>query len=421
MKKRLVWLVPVFLVLVIGLLVLVAPVVIPADRTAALLADRVNAATGWNLELDSVKVSVWPHAGLKLGAGRMSGLPPDSGVEEASWQTGTLRFSLLPLLRGKLEAASASLDGVDCRGRDGDHEYSLSGADLRLEDLALDLENEAAAVIPAAGVLRWELETSGLRWDAYPLANLNARGWADADSLVAETWGAELSGGSVSGRAAVALDSGAATFPFRFALTVQDVPVAALLGDSAPDLAAHWEGDLAGKAAGWGTVRDGKLVPESLELEGLAVGEQGVVHATDWSGDIVPYLGNRKDLLEVRYDHLEHPLLIKDGRFTVDLRAAGPDTDWRATGNIGLAGDLAVDIQVRLPAGFTPDLGTLSLLAASLRDKEGRLTLAAKLTGTTHNPRLALDLDRTLQGTGADPGKALEKGLGGLLDKWKVR
>jgi len=74
-----------------------------------------------------------------------------------------------------------------------------------------------------------------------------------------------------------------------------------------------------------------------------------------------------------------------------------------------------------LPAGFTPDLGSLFLLAASLRDKEGRLTLAAKLTGTTPQPRLVLDLDRTLQGTGADPGKALEKGLGGLLDKWKVR
>ena len=70
----------------------------------------MNAATGWNLELDSVKVRVWPHAGLKLGSGRMTGLPPDSGVEEAGWQGGALRFSLLPLLRGRLEAASATLE-----------------------------------------------------------------------------------------------------------------------------------------------------------------------------------------------------------------------------------------------------------------------------------------------------------------------
>ena len=421
MKKRLIWLVPVILVLTIGLLALVAPLVIPADRTAALLADRVNAATGWNLELDSVKVRVWPHAGLKLGSGRMTGLPPDSGVEEAGWQGGALRFSLLPLLRGRLEAASATLDGVDCRGRNGDHAYTLAGGDLRLKDLALDLENETAAILPAAGPVRWELAASRLQWDAYPLENLDAEGWADADSLVAETWGAKLSGGSVSGRAAVALGAGAAIFPFRFALTVQDVPAAALLGDSAPDLAAHWEGNLAGSAAGWGTVRDGKLVPDSLELEGIAVGEEGIVHATEWLGDIASYLGKRQDLMEVRYDHLEHPLLVRDGRFAVDLQASGPDTDWRASGSIGLAGDLAVDIQVKLPAGFTPDLGSLFLLAASLRDKEGRLTLAAKLTGTTPQPRLVLDLDRTLQGTGADPGKALEKGLGGLLDKWKVR
>ncbi len=78
-------------------------------------------------------------------------------------------------------------------------------------------------------------------------------------------------------------------------------------------------------------------------------------------------------------------------------------------------------MRLRLPPGFVPDVGGMTFLLGALQDEQNRLNLVLQLDGTLSGPRVSLDLGATLQGA-ADTGSANpQKGLGGLLDKWKVR
>ena len=82
-----------------------------------------------------------------------------------------------------------------------------------------------------------------------------------------------------------------------------------------------------------------------------------------------------------------------------------------------------LDLNVRLPAGFTPDLGDVTFLADALRDEEGRIGLDFTLTGETRKPAVKLNLDPA-ELLKSDAVKdeiedEVKKGLGGLLDRLK--
>ena len=52
--------------------------------------------------------------------------------------------------------------------------------------------------------------------------------------------------------------------------------------------------------------------------------------------------------------------------------------------------DLAVHI--KLPTGFTPNLGSMSFFAEAMRDRERRVNLDLRLTGPVDAPEVTLDL-----------------------------
>ena len=52
-----------------------------------------------------------------------------------------------------------------------------------------------------------------------------------------------------------------------------------------------------------------------------------------------------------------------------------------------------MNLKVRLPAGYTPDLGDLSAVADALRDRTGRIALDFSLTGETRSPAVGLNVD----------------------------
>ncbi|MBA4377077.1 MAG: hypothetical protein C0395_00100 [Gemmatimonas sp.] len=134
----------------------------------------------------------------------------------------------------------------------------------------------------------------------------------------------------------------------------------------------------------------------SLEVDADLAARDGVVHARDWLTDIASYLGERQDLQDIRYRTLTSRLELREGRLAMqDLKLEGPDTDWRGAGRIDLAGPLEVALVVKLPAGFRPDLGSMSPLADLLKGDDGRIALGLRLTGRASGPEVSLDLAKS--------------------------
>ncbi len=205
---------------------------------------------------------------------------------------------------------------------------------------------------------------------------------------------------------------------YAFTADCADMPVAALLKPYARKAAAMIEGVAVGRLTGGGVLGDKQTVLNSLSVDGDLSLREGVVHATDLLAGVSRYLGVRQDLKEIRYRELLHHVHVADGRYHLsDLRLSGPDTDWEGGGSIGFTGDLDLDLAVRLPAGFTPDLGDMTPMAEALRGDDGRIRLDLNLSGPARRPNVSLKLDRAQE-------KITEKvteGLKGWLDKLKGR
>lgn len=232
---------------------------------------------------------------------------------------------------------------------------------------------------------------------------------------------ARLGTGRITGKARVdyAQDpTGHATWEAR----AQQVPAASLLGPYIGDLAAVWTGTLDATVSGGCGLADPEVIRQSLTLVGDLSGSDGRLDLRQQLGDVAQYLGNRQDLLRVTYDAIQQHVDIRDGKVLMEgLRLDGKDTDWTGDGWIGLDGTIDMGLSVKLPAGYTPSLGSLSFLAEGLRDDDGRVTLDLKLTGQSRKPSVGLDLDpaKMLESQGLQDGlkDEVKKGLGGLLDR----
>jgi hypothetical protein len=200
---------------------------------------------------------------------------------------------------------------------------------------------------------------------------------------------------------------------------VQDAPASALLSPYAPDLAGLWSGALRADLAGACSLADAEAIRNSLTLEGDVAGTDGSIDLRQSLGDVSQYLGSRQDLLRVVYDGIDQHLKIREGKVIIEgLRVDGKQTDWRGDGWISLDGRIEMGLNVKLPAGFTPDLGDLSFVAEALRGDDGRIALDLLLTGPSARPKVSLDIDPTeLMKNQNLLEEGVKKGLGGLLDR----
>jgi len=207
-----------------------------------------------------------------------------------------------------------------------------------------------------------------------------------------------------------------------FELEAIAVPASALLAPWAPDVAERLETDLDGQASGTCHLGGVDDVLDTLDMTGRLSSGEGVLRAADWLRDVLPYLGKRQDLRNVRFGALDHAFRIERSRYLLqDLQIDGHETDWRGNGWVGFRGDIDLDLQVKLPPGFTPELGQMSFLAEALRDDDQRITLDLRLSGESARPKVDVDLSKLTQAATDGADSPLQKGLGGLLDKWKSR
>jgi hypothetical protein len=196
------------------------------------------------------------------------------------------------------------------------------------------------------------------------------------------------------------------------------VPVNLLLETLVPSAAPYLDGSVDGAMTGRLRLGEPDVVRESLALAGEMVLREGAIHATEWLQGISPYLGDRQDLKDIRYQSFKHAFEVVDGRYQVrDLELRGPDTDWLGNGWVGLDGAIDLDLNVKLPSGFTPDLGSMTMFAEALRGEDERISLDLTLTGRAVRPTLGLDMSRP-QG---NVEQTIQQGVQGLLDKLRDR
>jgi uncharacterized protein involved in outer membrane biogenesis len=421
------------------LLAVVVPLVISGDAVRERAVQALEEATGADIALGSARLAVLPRLAVRLEDGRISGdgaglrrvRGDDFGIAsyEIVLSEARAAVSLWALLRREVEVGEVTVAGPSLvLVREGKR---LEVTDWRatIRDLSVSAEAPAPVAadaapgekIPADLALTALAEAARVDWEGLVLDGVAARGRLKGRVLAIDSLEAGLGGGGISGTATVDY----AADPWgRLAFDAQAaaVPAAALLGPFSGDLARRLEGDLTASAKGGCALRDPAAVRASLDLAGRVTSGPGVLHAADWLRDVSPYLGRRQDLKDIRFTTLEHDFRVENGRWLVDgLVLDGGETRWQADGSVALDGILDLAVQVKLPPGFTPDLGTWSFLAETLREDDGRVRLDLTLSGPAARPAVGLDLSELKAGAADKGGEAVQKAVGSLLDKWKSK
>lgn len=430
-------LVPVVLALIGGLL-------LPKDRFKREVAAYLAEATGAEVELGTVGVKFWPRLALSLDGGTISGTGPalaratGSATDLRDYRLQLARLDvqvgLRPLLSRDIEVRALTLAGPLLEvswdgGRMEARDFRLSVTDLSLpvqaarQAAAQGASPEAAPgeTIPYELAFAYEGAVDRLILQDVPYEQVEFQG--DLDALI-------LTLASLTARRATGVITASGEIDWErdrwgeldFEARAEAVPAGSLLEPWAAELAARLSGDLDAEVSGTCNLRDSETVTRTLSLVGRIRCGEGVLAAADWLQDVAPYLGRRQDLKNVRFGALDHAFRVDQGKYLIEnLHIDGHDTDWRGSGWVSLDGEMDARVQVKLPAGFTPELGRWSFLAETLRDQDGRVNLVLHLTGPSVRPRVVLDPASLQSGLGEGTTDAVKKGLGGLLDKWKTR
>lgn len=384
---------------------LTVPRLVPSDRLAARAAEALAAATGARVTVASASATLVGGPGLRLRGVTLDARP----AWQVTLESADVSLAVAPLLRRALvvdrlagtgPAASAVLAG----GRPlALTSFTVEGSGLGLALAPSPDAAGAGAAWPAdlGGVVK--LRAAGLSSGGFELADVAAEVRPEGRRLVVTSVTSHCAGGGLAADGVV--DLGAAPVTWTGALRLTDVEARMLLGEWAPQVAPQLDTRLSGEARGSGVIAGGPAADDAalaaLRAEARLDAGPGVIHAGPWLTAAEPYLGDRPDLVDVKLTGGRLAARIADGRCLVDtLALRGPDTDWDLTGALDLvagpasAGGPALDLAVhlRLPPGFTPQLGAMSFFAAALRDAEGRIRLDLRLRGPQDEPDVTLDL-----------------------------
>jgi hypothetical protein len=335
-----------------------------------LLRVNVERAGWYGVEVSAdAELAGWPGPGRLQGEWRLE-----------ACDTGTL-FAALPRrpALGATPVAGLADGNVDAEGH-FDWPWPLP-APLRFRDLAPGLTGQAEVsdlAVAFAG--------NADPWTVRARAELQAGRFEVRDAVIG------IGDGRVTGHLTLAdLDRDAPQC--SFGANCEDVVLAEMLRVLAPGASAYVVGTADAEVRGNFACGSTGTAAAGLALEALVAARDGVVHAQDWLTGIAPYLGERQDLQDIRYRSLTCSLVLHDGRLAAeDLKLEGPDTDWRGRGWLALAGPLDLSLVVKLPAGFRPDLGSMSQFADLLKGDDGRIALGLRLTGRSAAPVVNLEL-----------------------------
>ncbi len=381
---------------VVAACALLAPSLVPADRLAARAAEALGAATGGQATVGAARLTLVGGPGLRLRDVRL-----DAGEAGAvACDEASVSLAVLPLLRRALVVDGLGARGPSARASWQGRPVALGSFSIRADRLRLALPSPVGGAPAGAAVTAWPADLAGaftvtaarVEWAPLAFTDVTGEGRIDGRRVTVRRLEAGCGGGRLA--ASGTLDLAAAPGGGAEAeLALTDVAADALLAAWAPDVAARLGAKLSGTARVACPLGPAEAMPAALRADGLLTAGAGVLRAGDWLQDAGPYLGDRPDLVDVRFTSGALGFRLADGVCAVDsLRLSGPDTAWDARGQVGLAGTLDLAVHLRLPAGFTPQLGSLSFFAEALRDRERRVNLDLKVAGPFDAAAVTLDL-----------------------------
>jgi len=399
-------------------LVLVAPRLLPGDLITHQIIQEVERATGATVTLGEAQLkwrwgwTVTLRDGTIRGTGAALTAATGSGNDLKSYAVDIEELSvapaMLPLIRKQFVVKSVRLAGPRLMIRWRSGEAEATGYEVRFTDLNLGPDvsvNEGTELsgagktpfgelIPADLSFSFTTVTDSLILQGMDYTGLDVRGEFTDKTLEVVALSARRSSGILKGTLVVDFLRN----PWgrlEFEAEAELVPAAALLESWAPDIGQRLECELNAKVDGGFDLKDEETIRRTLDMSGFLTAGEGILYAADWLEDVSPYLGQRQDLKDIRFRALRHEFRMTQGRYLVEkLVIGGGDTDWRGEGWVELDGAIALDLDVKLPPGFTPDLGNWSFLARTLRDPEGRINLPLKLSGRAARPTVGVDLGR---------------------------
>lgn len=319
----------------------------------------------------------WPARIEVTATGEFASLDLDAMVPAAASAAGDARKAWLPDLLPRAAHAAA--------------EPARSG------ELPKPPANLAAHFVVRAQ----QLHTRG-----YRVQELLGRGVLEHQVLQLHTLQAKMGTGTILGTGGV--DWTAPTPTWSIDANATDIPAAEVFSPVAGALAKALQTTLSGAVK-----LSGPIATDPVAIQSKLTGDCSV-ESKDGQLQTQPLLGDQlasllgsteaKRFEVLAFKRLSTLLKLQDGKVLFDdLLLDGP-TSVAASGAIGMV-DRRVDygLTVKLPAGVTPDLGAFTSFASLLRDKEGRITVALRVSGPAAQPKIELDLsqvkERAKQGT----------------------
>lgn len=397
------------ILLALAVVFLVIPRFISTETVTALIAKEVSRATGAEVILDTAELSWWGQwrlvlrEGLITGTGRDLAAASGSSNELDSYTVHVKELvvvpALLPMLRKQLEVREIRLAGESLAVVWDGGATEISGYQVRLTELNLGLEQPATVGasglrLPADLNFDFYAAADTVILQGFPYTSVDLQGQVADRAVEVTEWRARRSTGSLGGR----LKADYAEDPWgrlTFEVEGRDIPAEALLEPWIPDVALRLDSEISLGAVGRCELRDAATRLATLDVAGSATGSAGVLRAADWLAEVSGYLKDRQDLKDVGFQSLSHEFRFVQGRYLIQgLTLEGGETEWKGEGWVVPDGNLAVALGVKLPPGFTPDLGGFSFLAQTLRDSEGRINLPLTLSGAAAKPVVGVDLGR---------------------------
>ncbi len=448
LMKKIIIVGSVVLVVLLGLIALGA-ILMPSDQISERLERELEKATGAEATVSGASVKYWPQLGVSLkkltlrGNGsqlkKATGTDNKLGDYDVALDEFVVQVAVSPLFKKEILIEAIRLDGLSFNGDLKGQPLSLTGADLAVRDLEISMDgaqnagqaaslnaNQGVSVpmgelIPEELVLAFDGKAKGLLTQGLNLENIIFSGDLDHRLISVEDIKASLGTGLLQGTVEVDFERDPLGW-LDFEAEAQEVEAKTLLQPWARGVANKLDTNLNTTVRGSCLLGDENVLKRTLSMTGAFSSGEGMLRAAEWLGDVRPYLGSRQDLVDVKFHSLNHQLRIDQGRYVVEnLVIDGLDTHWVGQGAIGLDDTIDMKVLVKLPSGFTPDLGQWAFMAETLRDENGRVNLDLRLTGKASKPMVGFNFGSLQEAVGQDSGEALKKGLGGLLDKWKGR
>ncbi|HEY2954028.1 MAG TPA: AsmA-like C-terminal region-containing protein [Candidatus Eisenbacteria bacterium] len=136
--------------------------------------------------------------------------------------------------------------------------------------------------------------------------------------------------------------------------------------------------------------------PRDLKRTLTAVGLAAVANGVLGPGpafEALAELTRTPELKQVRFQDLKLPFRVERGRMITDpVVLKGSNGEWRLSGGIGFDGSLDYAVSTTLPPDVVKKLGAAAALAeGALADREGRVLLDLRVTGSARSPRVDWD------------------------------